>query len=322
MVSPTSLRIIACALCQLSCPLCPSRTNSIIKQGKLSFDDFRRLIDRNPQIRKVELGGWGEAFLNEDLPKILRYSHAKEVITAFGGGTNLNQVSDEALESLVLYQTARVRCSIDGVTQETYEKYRVGGNLHKVIRNIQRINALKEQYRSSKPHLIFQFIVFGHNQHEIERAAFLARMLKMEFFLRLNYVDNALPVQYRDRVRRLVGYADRKEYLERTGRHYTRRTCYQLWRNPQIRWDGKVLGCSANRQEAYNGNVFQEELEGCINSEKLTYVREMLMGRKPPRGDIPCVQCDRYKIMARFGNWITETEIHDARARVKQPGGG
>jgi MoaA/NifB/PqqE/SkfB family radical SAM enzyme len=242
------------------------------------------------------------------------------VITGIGGGTNLNHVSDEALESLVLCQTARVRCSIDGVTQETYQKYRVGGDLHKVIRNIQRINALKEQYRSSKPHLIFQFIVFGHNHHEIERAALMARMLKMEFFLRLNYVDNVLPVQYRDRVRKLVGYADREEYLQKTGRHYLRRTCYQLWRNPQIRWDGKVLGCSANRQETYPGNVFEEDLGRCINSEKLAYVREMLMGRKPPREDVPCVQCDRYKSMVRFGNWITETEIHNVPERVTRSG--
>ena len=42
-------------------------------------------------------------------------------------GVNLNHASGDALEALVAYQVVRLRVSIDGVTQETYQRYRVGG---------------------------------------------------------------------------------------------------------------------------------------------------------------------------------------------------
>lgn len=280
-------------------------------KGKLGLDNFKRLIDRNPQIRKVELGGKGEVFLNENLPEMLRYAYERKVVTSIGAGTNLNDASDEALESLVMFQVDRVRCAIDGVTQETYQKYRVGGDLNKVIQNIHKINVLKERYRSSKPKLIYQFVLFGHNQHEMEKAALLAKMLKMDFFLKLNYSTEAftLSVQQRESVRQSLGYADREDYLEKGGRSYLTEACYHLWYDPQIRWDGELLGCACNNFWPFPGNVFDEGLILCINGEKMSYAREMLMGRKPPREDIPCVQCDGYKSMVRFRSWITEADI-------------
>ena len=209
---------------------------------------------------------------------------------------------------------ARVRCAIDGVTQETYQKYRVGGDLNKVIRNIHKINALKERYRSSTPDLILQFVLFGHNRHELEKAALLAKMLKMDFFPRLNYSTDAftLSVQQRESIRQSLGYADRKDYLEKRGRNYLREACYHLWQDPQIGWDGELLGCGCNQYGTFSGNVFKEGLVPCINNEKMQYARQMLMGRMPPRKDIPCVRCDSYRSMVQFGNWITETEISKA----------
>ena len=269
------------------------------------------MIDSNPHIRKVELGNFGEVFLNKELPGILRYAYEKNVITTIDEGANLNDASDEALESLVRYQTALVRCAIDGITQEIYEKYRVGGNLHKVIANIQNINAFKEKYQSLKPVLIFQFILFSHNEHQIQRAEVLSKMLKMEIAFKLNCISNALPVQNRDKIRRYIGYSDRAEYLEKERQHYMRHQCYQMWLSPQINWDGKLLGCSRNIQGVYADNVFESNLMSCINNERMTYARAMLMGQKPMRDDIQCLKCGVYKSMLEYGNWITDSELSD-----------
>jgi MoaA/NifB/PqqE/SkfB family radical SAM enzyme len=313
-VSPTSIRIETCSLCQLKCVLCPrarGETEEVIGRGYLKFDDFKDFIDHNRQIRKVELGNFGEVFLNPELPRILRYAFEQGVVTEIDEGVNLNDATEEALEALVKYQTARVRCAIDGVTQKTYERYRVGGKLRKVIRNIERINALKTKYQSSKPHLIFQFVVFGQNEHEMEGAVLLARMLRMEMSFKLNFYANALAVQNPDRVRRFLGYADRIEYLEREHRHYMRHQCYEMWLRPQINWDGKLLGCSRNMWGVFAGNVFEEDLLSCINNEKMRYAREMLMGRKPPRQDMPCMRCGVFRSMVEYDNWITKSELQE-----------
>ena len=314
IVMPTSIRIEACSLCQLRCVLCPrtkGETDEIIGKGALKFDDFKRMIDSNPHIRKVELGNFGEVFLNKELPDILRYAYEKNVVTTIDEGANLNDASDEAIESLVRYQTARVRCAIDGVTQQTYEQYRVGGNLQKVIANIQKINSFKAKYQSSKPVLIFQFVPFSHNEHEMHRAEILAKMLRMKIAFKLNFFSNALPVQNRDKIRRYIGYADRAEYLEKEHQHYMRHLCYEMWLSPQINWDGKLLGCSRNFWGVYADNVFGSNLTSCINNEKMTYTRAMLMGHKPLRDNMPCRKCGVYKSMLEYGNWITDSELYD-----------
>ena len=318
IINPSMLRIEVCSVCQLRCPLCPNvrgETATVIGSGFLPFEHFQRLINQNPQIRRIELGNFGEVFLNKDLPGILEHAYTRNVTTTIDEGANLNHASKEALEALVRYQTAVVRCAIDGITQATYSQYRVGGDLKTVLRNVQKINQFKARYQSLRPHLIFQFIVFGHNEHEIERAVLLAKILKMEIDLKLNFFPDAMPVHNRDRVRRYAGYADRKEYLGKEGVHYKRCQCYELWLNPQINWDGKLLGCSRNMWGVFGGNVFEFDLASAINSEKMRYAREMLMGRLPAREDMPCMRCSAYRIMSQYNNWITEKEIIDAEIR-------
>lgn len=312
------LRIEACSACQLRCPLCPnvrSETATTVGRGYLLFEHFQRLINLNPQIRRVELGNFGEVFLNKDIPRILEYAYTRHVTTTIDEGANLNHASKEALEALVKYQTAVVRCAIDGITQATYSQYRVGGDLKNVLRNIRKINRFKEQFQSSSPRLLFQFIVFGHNEHEIERAILLSRMLKMEIIFKLNFFPDAMPVYNRDRVRQFVDYADRREYLEKEGVHYKRHQCYELWLSPQINWDGKLLGCSRNMWGVFGSNVFESGLMDAVNDEKISYARGMLMGRLPAREDMPCMKCAVYQSMAQYDNWITEKELENAEAR-------
>jgi len=317
LVNPTALRIEACSHCQLKCPLCPNtrgETAATVGSGYLQFADFKQLIDRNPQIQSVELANFGEVFLNKDLPAILEYAYARNVQTAIDEGANLNYASDQVLEALVKYQTTVVRCAIDGVTQETYSAYRVGGDLKKVLRNVQRINHFKEQYQSLKPRLLFQFIIFGHNEHEIEQAILLSKMLKMEIRFKLNFYPGAMPVIDRDRVRRALGYADRDEYLAKEKKHYKRSQCYELWHSPQINWDGRLLGCSRNIWGVFADNVFQSDALEAINNERMQYARKMLMGQVPARADMPCFHCGVYKSMAQYDNWITEQELgHGAK---------
>jgi MoaA/NifB/PqqE/SkfB family radical SAM enzyme len=307
---PQTINIQASARCQLRCLLCYRRKHSLpVEQGRLTMADFNRLLDRNPQIRKVDFGGWGEPFLNEDLPEILRCCHERGVFVAIGTAANCNDITDEALDALVQYKTLRLRCAIDGVTQKTYEKSRSGGQLQKVLGNIAKINELKLKYGSQKPQLVFHFIVQRHNEHEIERAAVMAKMLNMQFCLRLNGSNGRMPAAARAHVRGLLGYADQTEYLRKNKVHYDRQICLQMWRSPRIALDGGLWGCHRNVWGSYEGNVFKQDLLECLNGENITYARSMLMGLVPALRIIPCYQCECYRSMAKYKNWITLEEI-------------
>lgn len=308
---PSFVRIEACSVCQLNCPMCQLIDNGsdVIGRGTLTFKLFRDFISRNPSIKRIELGNFGEVFLNPDLPEILRFAHGQGIVTEIDEGANLNHASDEALDALVRFGTSRVRCAIDGVTQSVYAQYRVGGSLKDVIRNINRINELKKRYGSSTPHLIFQFIVFGHNIHQVGRAALLARMLQMGIEYKLDCLPGNATDEISAKIRHITGYSDRSEFLRREKIHYMRHLCYHMWHSPQINWDGKLLGCSRNIWGEYAGNVFEGNLLEQLNNGKMRNARKMLMGQMPGNDAVPCSNCSVFKSMQKFEKWLTPDEL-------------
>ncbi len=320
-IHPAKARLDASTICQLRCPLCPTGESNgwaFLGSGFLAQADFVRFLDENPLIRDVELANAGEALLNPELPGMLKSAAERGVSTSFGGGVNMNDVSDEALDALVRHGTRRMRISIDGTTEETYRKYRVGGSLRRVLDNIRRLNEVKQRRRSALPELIFQFILFGHNEHELEKAHVLAGMLNMKVAVKMNRNPDRLAIRDRERVRRLYGYADRQEYRAVTGMIYCRDLCLCLWRAPQVNWDGRLLGCPCNKHSAFADQVLDGSFMVEINNERMMYARRMLLGEAPPRDDIPCSACSWYQQIKEHSLWITPEEILTDAASLKK----
>ena len=303
-----SIRLEACSACQLRCPSCPTtagHTEDVVGKRALRLADFIKLVDDNPWIGRIELSNYGEAFLNPDLLGMLRHAYRRNVTLEIANGANLNHVREEVLEGLVRYRVARITCSIDGASQETYARYRVRGNYERVIGNIRRINQFKRALGSELPELTWQFIAFGHNEHEIETARALAAELGMRFYVKLSWDRDLSPVVNEDTIRKVTGTgaASRDEYREKHGAEYMGQICRQLWNDPQINWDGKVLGCCRNFWGDFGGNAFRDGLLESLNHEKIAYARDMLEGRKPARPDIPCTTCELYTRRASAKDW-------------------
>ena len=109
------------------------------------FWQFQKISQKNPYIESIELSLSGEIFLNPELEEIIKYAYKKKVkLTAFNG-VNFNNVSDKMLETLVKYRFTGLTFSIDGTSQETYEKYRRNGNFNNVIENIKKIKFTKRK---------------------------------------------------------------------------------------------------------------------------------------------------------------------------------
>ncbi len=301
-IVPDLIRLELSSFCQLRCPSCPTTSGAIyptIGRGFLRFNDFRDLLKRHPYLRRIELSNYGEAFLNPQLLQILEYACERGVAINIANGANLNTAKQEVLEGLVRFGVRALTCSIDGATTETYAKYRVNGRLEAVLDNIQRINGFKKLYKSEFPRLTWQFIIFGHNETEISAARSMARDLDMEFVAKLSWDTELSPVRDPAFVRAQTRQSavTREEHERLNGVKYLDRICHQLWDNPQINWDGKVLGCCRNFWGEFGGNAFADGLVAVVNSEKMQYARAMLQGRAAPRGDIPCTTCEMYHAM-------------------------
>jgi hypothetical protein len=307
--------------CQLGCPVCPTadgRTKPGLGAGHLKVADFENLLDANPEIEHVELSNYGEMFLNPRLADILEAAHRRKVVVSGNNGVNLNFAREDALEAVVRYRVRALTCSIDGASQETYALYRRGGNIANVLENIDRILDYKKRFRTGFPMLYWQFVVFGHNQHELETARSMAAARGMEFVPRLSWDSEHSPVRNPELVtiQTGIGAASREEFKERNGSDYTRDICYQLWNAPVVNWDGKLLGCCVNYWGDFGGNVFAEGLANSARNGKMEQAREMLRGDLPPVPGIPCTTCDQYLSLRESGRWLTEAEI---AARPAQP---
>lgn len=287
------------------------RQRSVIGNGTLRSRDFRQLIEENQWISQVELSNRGEIFLNPELLEILECAYYHRVRLTADNGVNLNFIDERVLEGLVKYRLQSLTCSIDGASQDTYALYRVGGSFRTVIENIEKINATKAKWQSSVPRLTWQFIVFGHNEHEIALARRMARSLNMQFCLKLSWEPSFSSIQDKELVVQELGFAatSRSEYKELYGIEYLRTICYQLWTAPQINWDGRVLGCCVNFWRDFGGNAFTDGLLACINSEKICYARNMLLGNTSARNDIPCSSCKRYLTLAGHDKWLTQSQV-------------
>lgn len=309
---PKKIGIEASSFCQLSCPSCPNTSGAIhpvIGRGFLKADDFRKIIDGNPWISGIELSNYGEIFLNPHLPEMIEYAFMRRVDVSADNGVNLNDVKESVLKAVVRYRFRSMSCSIDGACNETYRIYRRGGNFDAVLGNIEKLNYYKAKFSSPWPRLRWQFVAFGHNEHEIPLARKLAGELNMSFHLKLSWDPHFSPVKDREMIRNETGAATREEYRQLHGVDYKQSLCRKLWDQPQINWDGRILGCPRNFWAEFGGNAFKDGLLHSINSERIRYARKMLRGKKGAVPDIPCSTCDIYLSMQQNKTWLVKQPL-------------
>lgn len=292
--SITEASIDFSTICQLRCIECSTSKgithSGIVGKGQFSYLDFVLFVENNLQIKRVEMSNWGEIFLNKDIYKIMEYASSHNLTLYCGNGSNFNDVPDEVLEGLVKFKVEYLNLSIDGATQDTYSIYRRGGNLDKVLANIERLNFYKKFYNSEYPKLSWQFVIFGHNEHEIPLVKELCKKYNMVFNPKLNY-STFSPVRDKDFVRREsgLGVADRAEYKIKHNTEY-KAPCYHCFSSPQINWNGDILGCSVNKWRVL-GNIKNIALNKWEQSEVFKALVSLLFNGIEVEQDLPCKYC-------------------------------
>lgn len=157
--------------CNLQCPACPTGLRLGLRPT-VSIDEelFKATIDEiGDYVFQLYMYNWGEPLLHKRTPEMIAYAKKKEISILLS--TNLSiKLTDDYIDRLVLSGLDRMLVSIDGVTQDSYAKYRRNGNLELVRENMMRIQRARQRLGKQTPTLVWQFLVFKHNEHEIEQA--------------------------------------------------------------------------------------------------------------------------------------------------------
>ena len=285
-------------ICQLKCPLCHTGLDNVRRvKGIMHFDTFRKTIDEiKDYVIWLSLYSWGEPLLNKQLPKFISYAHKAKIATLIS--TNLSlRLTPEKVEELINSGLDVMIISLDGVTQDVYEKYRVRGDLSLVMDNIRLITRKKKELGSKTPFLEWQFIVMKQNEHQMVEAKRMAEEMGVDqiVFKKVDFphgigtsdmVEKWSPVKSREFIR--TSHID-KPYNENLTK------CWRLWRSGVLNWDGGYASCCylTDAKDDF-GNVKDESIKSIWNNAHYTTARNLFKNGDMPEVAVGCLTCEVY----------------------------
>lgn len=283
---PKDIIIDPINICNLHCPLCPTGTGkSKLELKMMSFDTFKLVLEKIPSAKYITLNNWGEAFLNPDIFKIIRFASDKNI--AVGLHSNFNhKKDDDFFLNIVNSGLDKLVIPIDGINQASYSEYRVGGNLNLVFDNLRRL--LKA--RKDKPKIIWRLLAIKYNEDEIEDCKNMAEKLGVEFevapiSLADYFTDNKITDEsIEERKDKWLGRKKRyifPRYKKKFGYPLYNETCTQLFEMVIVNPDGTIFPCCflTDKKNVF-GDLKKESFKDIWYNEKYISSRSLFLKSK------------------------------------------
>ncbi|MCA9772832.1 MAG: SPASM domain-containing protein [Myxococcales bacterium] len=298
---PYTVWVDPTTICNLRCPLCPTGTGEHPTTGQMmQWEDFTRIIDElAPYAYRVNLYNWGESLLHPHVFEMIEYCKARNLSTNMSA--NFNLVRPEQIDGLINSGLDDLLLSVDGASQETYEKYRVRGRLATVVENAKRFIARRNELGSRTPRLEWQFIPMRHNFHEIEQAAALAGEVGADRF------KVTVPIIHYDADDKLAlkrewfvpAQSGARAEVEDQWEFYGDRipsACQSMYRNFVVNPDGRTTPCCMIYEtDAGFGNLLKQSFSDIWNNEYYQSARALHRKGGKPTVQTICDRCEFFE---------------------------
>ena len=267
---PIAISVEPTTSCNLRCPQCPSGLRSFTRPtGMLEPQLFESVVDQlHSTLIYLTFYFQGEPYLNPHFLAMVKYASLKDIYTSTS--TNGHYLDDKNSKKTVESGLDRLIISIDGTTQESFAKYRIGGDLEKVIAGLKTLIKWKKELKIATPFIVLQFIVFRHNEHEIKEIKSMARLLGIHLQIKT--------AQVYDESDKEILLPENKKYSRY---HHTAElidSCWKMWHSCVITWDGKVVPCCFDKDAKYKlGDVKTASFKEIWQSEPYQNFRKSLL---------------------------------------------
>jgi radical SAM protein with 4Fe4S-binding SPASM domain len=281
---PVSVAFEPTTSCNLRCPECPSGLRAFTRPtGMLDNGFFRKTIDEiHRELLYLIFYFQGEPYLNPSFLDMVKYASGKGIYTATS--TNAHYLTSDMAKRTVESGLDRLLVSIDGTTQETYQQYRVGGRLEKVIAGAREVVEWKRRLGSRTPFIVFQFLVVRPNEHQVEEVRRLGREVGADAV----WLKTAQVYDYENDPNGLIPENDRYSRYRKGGdgrrvpKNRLLNHCWKLWHANVITWDGLVVPCCFDKdaQHRLGSLAGQSFREVWSNGEYRRFRSALMKGRK------------------------------------------
>ena len=247
----------------------------------MAYETCRHIHDEiGDKIWYVILYHQGEPYMNKDFCRCVDYAKEKWLYTETS--TDVHYLNPQNAELTGQSGWDAVIFSVDGTTQESYERYRVNGKLDKVKEGIRNLVAAKKKLGSKTPYILLQFLVMKHNEHEIPEIEALARELGVDRLLKKNIqVEN-----YQEALEWLPEKEKYQRYSVTDSDIQVRKggkgVCPRPWLSTLMNWDGGIVPCCFDKNGKHSmGHAKDHDFEDMwVNGDYKEVRNNMLINRK------------------------------------------
>jgi len=251
---PFAITIEPTTMCNLFCEECPTGKKTLTRStGKIELSLFENIIE---QVYKktfyLNLYLQGEPFIHPEIIEMIKYAVNKKMFVCIS--TNGHFLNSETCSEIVKSGIQKIIVSLDGATEETYLKYRKGGDFTKIKNGIKELSVCKNQLNSNTPEIVLQMLVNKYNENEISLVQKLKENLganklelkTMQIYFDYNFLPNTIIFK------RYIKDSDGKFVLNKKLRNH----CYRIWSNAVFTFDGYIIPCCFDKNaEQKFGNI-------------------------------------------------------------------
>jgi MoaA/NifB/PqqE/SkfB family radical SAM enzyme len=280
--------------CNLRCPVCiTGRREQVLRENIISFSNYVSIVEPlKERLCAIFLYNWAEPFLNPDIYRMIDWNRRSRIGTFVSSNLSLPVDAGRLVEAGLDHLTI----SGDGITQEIYEKYRVGGNLELVMKNLSNIVTAKKRLRSKRPFIEWQCLVTRYNEsqmNQIKKVA-LASGVDQVRFASINFLffpfaaAKKIENEWLPEHKKYRSYSSDNISRISSGR---RRACYWLWRTMVVNSDGSVSPCCVSNDKGW-GNALKEPFSSIWNNDYFLDARRRSSSAERKHCALACDSCN------------------------------
>ena len=266
-IEPTSVCNYRCVFCFQTDRYFTKKSNGFM--GHMSLNLFKRIIDESEKrVEFLSLSSRGEPLLCREIEAMLAYTRGKFLNLKLN--TNASLLDDRKCHAILQSGVKTVVFSADEATEPFYSRLRVGGELNRVLSNVERFQRIrKQEYPSSQIITRVAGVKFHDGQDLNAMSRVWSDLVDQIAFVTYNPWENV----YERPVSEILT------------------PCSDLWRRMFIWWDGTVNPCDVDYKSTLSvGRVQDCSLSNLWTSEAYRNLRAIHLNKKRS-AKLPCKRC-------------------------------
>ena len=243
---------------------------------------FKKIIDENAaELTYLHLYFQGEPYLHPQFLELVKYANDQKVFTATS--TNAHYLSEQNVGKTLDSGLKQLIVSMDGITQEVYQDYRIGGSLSKVQEGLKLLIEKRAERKQLYPRVILQFLVTGKNEHQLNQLKSWASEMKVdELQLKstqiYDFENGSELIPSEEKYSRYELGKNGKWKLKKA----IENKCWRMWQGAVVTWDGRVVPCCFDKDaEHVMGQInYTPMAEIWQNSNYQQFRKQLLSDRR------------------------------------------